>query len=117
MIEGFGNGPEALRSPNRPYNFEAAPIDSFEAGLLGGLAYSFCANECPARENIEQSGLACPFLITERSQGDQSSAWNEADRGLQMLGKVAENTWMHCVEDVQQGGEPVILLDLKVDNV
>ncbi len=107
---------ELRRDPETPYTFETS-ADSFEAGILGGMAYAFCASECPARTRVEQAGLACPFMITEHSQGDdeQAKAWNNADRGLLMLGQVAQNTWVHCVEDVQAGREPVILLDLRAE--
>lgn len=112
MTEVLGNNSEIPRSPESPYGFESSAIDSFEAGLLGGIAYAFCSSRCPAREKIEKMGLACPFVITERSQNEDRT-WDESDPGLQILGQVAENTWMHCVDDIKAGNEPIILLDLK----
>jgi hypothetical protein len=113
MTERIGFDTEIVAGPE-VYNFERQPVDGVEAGILGGIAYAFCANRCPVRTRVEEKGLACPFIITEASQGD-GSTWDPSDPGLKVLGDVARNTWVHCVEDVQNGGEPVILLDFQAD--
>jgi magnesium-transporting ATPase (P-type) len=83
--------------------------DPTETALAAFANELFCKSECNIRSRIESDRLTCPYMVIERFDP------NETDPAIKMLGTVANNTWVHCVDDVRAGEEPVILLDLAYD--
>jgi hypothetical protein len=86
----------------RPERFGRS--SSPEAAIEAFRARRYCEAECTFREELREDGLLCPFVAGEDSY--QSNAPEAA-----FVAHVAANTLLHCATDVQDGRDPIVLID------
>ena len=84
--------------------------DPFELAIAAFLADRYCSKTCTVRSILISQELVCPAMLIEKASSTEPIDTSE---GLDMLNTVARNTWLHCVEDVKRGDEPVVLIDAR----
>lgn len=80
-------------------------LSPVEQQLAYEMSEDFCREQCPAKESLEERGLACSFIIREALKGE-----DRLNAVQSSIFQVTNNTWLQCVGGVRRRELPIILL-------